>query len=425
MSGSDHAKHFATGDGDLKSAARDAWLYALPLIEIASVRKRGLRSGHKPNNLLHVHKLLNHRARAVTTPNNDTLYSIAHIDLTHGPVTLTMPASGNRYVSAALMDAYTNNFAILGTRTTGGDGGRFTLVGPRDAIAAPDSIRAPTPHVWLLVRVLVDGLADFEAARIVQQGFSIDAPEAAPCIVEADRHSGWQDYFAAATQLMATDPPPVTDRAALQRFEAFGLGRNFDPSAFNSQQIAAIEAGVADARRAVQSAGVGGAFIDGWSYPRADIGDFGQNYFYRAAVAVAALAALPPVEAMYMMAEGETGGIFDGAKAWRLHFAADRLPPVDSFWSLSLYEATDDGQFFFTDNPLNRYAIGDRTENLTFNADGSLDIWIGHDSPGRHRETNWLPAPAGPFALFMRTYLSRPALLDGAYRLPRVTRSGV
>jgi hypothetical protein len=106
-----------------------------------------------------------------------------------------------------------------------------------------------------------------------------------------------------------------------------------------------------------------------------------------------------------------------------LHFPADRPLPVDSFWSLSLYESTPDGQFFFVDNPLGRYAIGDRTPGLTLNEDGSLDIWIGHESPGAERESNWLPAPAGPFALFMRAYLPRPELLDGRYRLPPVTEA--
>lgn len=413
-----------TDQADLKSAAMEAWIYALPLIEVEAVRTRGLAFGNKGNVLRHARNLSSHRARAVTTPNNDTLYSIAHLDLTHDPVTLVIPPTGDRYVSVALMDAYTNNFAVLGTRTTGGDGGQFRLVGPKHAIDESNTIRAPTPHVWLLVRVLVDGVADLDAARIVQAGFTIQGPEVVPLVVEADRTSEWRIYFAAAARLMAANPPPVTDLRMLNRIEAFGLGRNFEPERFNADQITDIEAGVADARDAVRRAGIGG-FVDGWAYPHADIGDFGQGYFYRAVVGLCALAALPPAEAMYMLAEGERGGVYNGLEMWRLHFAADQLPPVNGFWSLSLYEATDDGQFFFTENPLGRYAIGDRTENLTFNPDGSLDVWIGHESPGSKRETNWLPAPSGPFALFMRTYLPRPELLNGEYRLPRVRRLDV
>ena len=122
-----------------------------------------------------------------------------------------------------------------------------------------------------------------------------------------------------------------------------------------------------------------------------------------------------------MRAEGHlSGDLFDGTRAWRLHFPVGQGLPVDSFWSLSLYEATPDGQYFFTDNPLGRYAIGDRTPGLQTSANGSLDIWIGHDNPGPERQANWLPTPAGPFALFMRAYLPRPDLLDGIYRLPAI-----
>jgi hypothetical protein len=240
----------------------------------------------------------------------------------------------------------------------------------------------------------------------------------------AGRAASWADYFASAAQLIALNPPPVTDRAALAAMAPLGLDA-FDPTRFSVEEVAAIEAGIAEARVAVRRGGLSGSgFVDGWSYPDWRLGDFGQAYDFRAAVALSGLAALPPVEAMYMRAEGPSArGLFDGAEAWRLHFPADRQIPVGSFWSLSLYEATDDGQFFFTDNPLGRYAIGDRTPGLKFGADGSLDLWIGHENPGPERESNWLPAPAGPFALFMRAYLPLPDLLDGKYRLPAVERA--
>jgi hypothetical protein len=409
--------------GDLSEAAREAWLYALPLVEIATTRSRGAAQGGQLNTFAHMRNLADHRARAVTTPNNDTLYSSAHVDLSHGPVTVTLPSSGDRYVSLAFMDAYTNNFAILGARTTGPDGGTFRLIGPDEAAEAGPVIRAPTNHVWALARILVDGPADLQAARAVQAGFSMQGPAAPPPQAHASRAAPWQAYFTSADSLMAANPPPVTDLALLRRIAPLGVGSGaFRPEGFTPEQAAAIEAGVAQARASVRRGGLGGVgFVDGWSYPRSDLGDFGQNYAYRAAVALAGLAALPPVEAMYMRAEGEQRRLYDGVRQWRLHFSADRLPAVDSFWSLSLYEATPDGQFFFTDNPLNRYAIGERSEGLTYNDDGSLDVWIGHESPGAGRESNWLPAPSGPFALFMRAYLPRPELLEGSYHLPPVT----
>jgi hypothetical protein len=172
----------------------------------------------------------------------------------------------------------------------------------------------------------------------------------------------------------------------------------------------------------VRHGGLGGtSYIDGWSYPEARLGDFGQDYLYRGAVALSGLAALPPAEAMYMRAAAPDGrALFDGGRSWRLRFPAGQSPPVNSFWSLSLYEATEDGQFFFADNPLGRYAIGDRTPGLAVGPDGALDIWIGDENPGSDREANWLPAPPGPFALFMRAYLPKPELLQGYYRMPPV-----
>ncbi|HEY3799705.1 MAG TPA: DUF1254 domain-containing protein [Caulobacteraceae bacterium] len=407
----------------LEAAAEAAWMFALPLIEIATTRARSQATGTRMNVFGHMRRLADHNARGVTTPNNDTFYSTAQVDLCAGPVTITLPPSGERYLSLALMDAYTNNFAVLGTRTTGGEGGVFTLVGPRDAASAdPHTIRSPTDHVWALARVLVASPEDAEAAQAVQRGISMQGPALDWPGPYANRAADWRDYFASAAALMAANQPPVTDLAMLQTMAPLGLDR-WDPARFSNAEVAAIEAGVARARQQSRRGGLsGGDPIDGWTYPDWRLGVFGEAYQFRAAVALSGLAALPPVEAMYMRAVDPAGAqLFDGAKAWRLHFDADRHIPVGSFWSLSLYEATDDGQFFFTENPLGRYAIGDRTPGLVRGADGSLDLWIGHADPGDARRPNWLPAPAGPFALFMRAYLPKPELLSGDYRLPPVT----
>ena len=409
---------------DLKTAAREAYLFSLPLVEIATTRARGQAVGSPMNVFGHMRRLADHKARAVTTPNNDTFYSTAQVDLSQGPVTITLPATGDRYFSLALMDAYTNNFAILGTRTTGPDGGTFTLVGPRDAADGPNVVRSPTNHVWALARILVDGPHDADAAKAVQHGLTMQGPAVDFPGPFAHRGAAWADYFDTASKLMALNPPLYTDRVILAVMAPLGLDA-FDPARFNAEEVAAIEAALAEGNAAAGKGGLSGSgFVEGWSYPAGRLGDFDQDYGLRASVAVSGLAALPPVEAMYMRAEGHLPrALYDGTRAWRLHFPADRMLPVHSFWSLSLYEATDDGQFFFTDNPLNRYAIGDRTEGLVTNPDGSLDIWIGHADPGGARTANWLPAPAGPFALFMRAYLPKPELLDGAYRLPPVTEA--
>lgn len=409
---------------DLRLAAREAYIFTLPLVEIATTRSRGQAAGSPMNVFGHMRRLADHKARAVTTPNNDTFYSTAQVDLSAGPVTINLPATGDRYFSLALMDAYTNNFAILGTRTTGPDGGTFTLVGPRDAADGPNVVRSPTDHVWALARILVDGPHDVDAAKAVQHGLSMQGPAVDFPGPFAHRGAPWPEYFETAARLMKLNPPQVSDRAILASMAPLGLDA-FNPARFTAEEAEAIEAGLAEGRKASRRSGLGGdQFIDGWSYPSARLGDFGQDYSLRASVALSGLAALPPVEALYMRAQGHLpGALLDGNQAWRLHFPANRMLPVNSFWSLSLYEATDDGQYFFTENPLNRFAIGDRTEGLKHNDDGSLDIWIGHADPGEERRANWLPAPAGPFALFMRAYLPKPELLDGAYRLPPITEA--
>lgn len=404
----------------LREAARDAWLFTLPLVEIARVRHDRYATVGL-NRLVGSGRLLDHTARSVTTPNNDTLYSTAQLDLSAGPVTLTIPPCRERYLSVALMDAYSDNFAVLGTRATP-DGGVFRLAGPR--WSGPAELRAPTPHVWCLTRTLVTGPDDLAAASALARSVRLEAPPATPPPAPPERGAAWPAYFAGASQLLALNPPLDRDRPIRASLASLSLGPDFEPARFSASEAAEIEAGVAEARRISRSGFTGGRYVQGWSYAKANIGDFGVDYRYRAAVALSGLAALPLEEAMYMQAEGDGEGVFAPGAESRLHFHADRAPPVDGFWSLSLYEATDDGQYYFAENPLRRYAIGDRTPGLVRNADGSLDIWIGPADPGPGRRSNWLPAPAAKrHALILRAYLPKRALLEGAYRLPPVRRT--
>lgn len=405
----------------LARAACDAWLFGLPLIEMAKSRA-GMLQQAGPNKLIHARRLTTPERQPVTTPNNDTLYSFCWMNLQQGPVRVTLPKTGERYFSAAFMDMYSNNFAILGSRTTGGDGGTFTLVGPQAASDDPMAIRAPTNWVWMLGRLLVEDEADLPSAHALQDQMRVEGPAAAlPREVTATRQSGWASYFAAVQQLMAESPPRVTDDALLDRIAPLGLwGAAFDSSRFGKEEAGEIQRGIALALSLMRGRSFGGPMVNGWSYPKAQMGDYGQDYLLRAQVAVGGLAALPRVEAMYMRPVNADGSmVFDAGRDWVLHFPKEQMPAVDAFWSLSMYRATDDGQFYFFDNAIQRYAIGDRTKGLRYGADGSLTLWLSRADPGEDRRSNWLPLPQEPkFAAFFRGYLPQPAMLDGRYVLP-------
>ena len=411
----------------LATAARDAYIYGLALVENAGTRNEVMASGTAPNRLLHMRGLTTPKNQFVTTPNNDTLYSRSWLDLSRGPVRVTLPATGKRYFSVAFMDMYANNFAILGTRTTGGDGGTFTIVGPRDATDDPLAIRSPTPWVWMLARTLVDGDADLAAANRVQDGIRVEGPAAPPPARRyAARDADWKSYFETVQALIVENPPPATDDRFFETAAALGLGPRggFDAGRFGAAQAREIAAGIAAARTLLRTARRQGAVIDGWIYPKADLGDFGQDYLYRAQVALGGLGALTRVEAMYMRPLNAEGRIpFDSATPWVLRLPADRLPPVDAFWSLTMYRATADGQFYFFDNPIDRYAIGDRTPGLVRDAQGGLEIWMTREDPGAARRANWLPTPQqGPFGVVFRAYLPQASLLDGGYALPALQK---
>ena len=411
--------------GDLTSAAREAWLYGLPWIEMAAARDRMLNGkGGQPagrNAFGHSRNLIGPEGRTVTSPNNDTLYSSAWMDLTKGPLTLTVPPTGDRYISLAGMNMYTDNDFVLGTRTTGGAGGRYTIVGPGQAGAGPNTVRLNTAHGWLLVRTLVDGPADLPAAHKIQDQLRLEGPGGLPPVkAYATRQSPALDYFASLADLLASDSPPATDGVLLGRVGALGLTAQgaFDPKRFDAAAVAQLEAGVVEAKAAIQAMRPG-ASVQGWTYPRHTLGDFHQDYLFRAAVALIGLAALPPAEAMYMQPVADQGRVVTGQGPYRLHFAAGQLPPVAAFWSLTMYQPTTDGQFFLVPNPIDRYSIGDRTPGLKTNADGSLDIWIARADPGGDKSANWLPAPpSGPFSLSLRAYLPSADFQDGGYRLP-------
>ena len=405
----------------LRTAARDAFLYALPLTEIATVRANMLGAGIPAGRFFALKGLATPKDRFVTTPNVDTIYANAFIDLSQGPATLTLPALGERYGSISLMSMFSDNFAVLGSRTTGQEGGTFTLVGPSDPAPA-GAVRSPTPWVWALARIVVNGPDDVPAALAILHGMACDAAPSRGCAPGADRSGAWDAWLRSANALMIENPPPATDRRMVERMTPLGLGDpDFDPGRFTAEDVEEIVAGIADATSLSKGAGFGGRIVGDWVYPAANTGIFFQDYLGRARIAVSGLAALPPAEATYLVAVPPEGRAFDGEGPWRIRFAADGLPPVGAFWSLTMYEAQADGAMFLTENPIDRYTLGDRTAGLVYGDDGSLDIWIARTDPGSGRTPNWLPAPAdGQFMVILRAYLPGAPVVAQTYVPPSI-----
>lgn len=404
----------------LQADAEEFFVYTQPMLEVMRIRDGFLRQ-NPANRFVHARTLADDKARAVTAPNNDTIYSSAFIDLRGGPVTITVPETGKRYFSLALLDTWTNNIAYFGTRATGGRAVTFTLVGPgaQPPAGAARVVRSPTAWVWAIGRTLVSGVDDLPAGRAVQDGLVISGGTAGPVPPATPARSApAAELHAAALRLMVDNPPLPADAAEIARFRRAGLDR---PIAPGDPRIEALSQGFATARRPTGGAPIDGRVVDGWIYPKRGLGNFGTDYRYRAKVSVGGIGALERAEAMYLSAVGPNPpGLFDGAKRYRIHFARGSEPPVNSFWSLTLYERTEDGRFFLVPNPINRFSFGDRTAGTKRNADGSFDIWISHDDPGADKSANWLPAPAGPFTLTLRTYLPKPELTEERWRAPAV-----
>jgi hypothetical protein len=367
---------------------------------------------------------VDHTARTVTTPNNDTLYSSAVIDLSAGPVRLDVPDFGKRYYSIAFIDAYTNNFSYLGMRVGGSKGGAYLIVTPAWHEKPPDGItliRAPGNHVVAIARTLVDGSDDYDAVHRLQDALILSptAPASSTADLMRPVPGDPANFVAVVNRVLHDDPPPAADAPVLKELAAIGVGADAGP--LNEaqrrlwiEQFPRVQAAlIADSKEI-------GTQIEGWGYSPPDIGNFGTDYRTRAIVALRGIWANIPAEMSYALAGSDrTGAALDGDRGYRLHLAAGS-PPADGFWSFSIYEMTKEGGLFFGDNPIHRYAIGDRTKGLVRNADGSLDILIQRNSPGTGREANWLPVPAKNFVLIARAYLPGAALLNGRYHYPGI-----
>lgn len=374
----------------------------------------------------------NATTRVVVAPNTDTLYAIAVLDLRSGPLLLTLPDILDRYHTFQFLDAWTESFAYLGTRTTGGRGGTWLLAPPGWEGETPSGaarIDFPTPQGFLLGRVLVG--EDAEVPIVTALTAQIDiapldpsappppalgAPAGPPAQTGTNGLAFWDELGDA----LAVNPPTTAaQQELLARLEALGVGPGRHPSTevTDAGVRAALAAGIDAGNERIDGTFSSAPIVNGWRIAT-DIGTYGDDLETRAAIARNGWGANVPEEAVYPTATADADGEpLDGTHRYRIRFAADALPPVDAFWSLTLYGPDR----FFVENPLRRYALGDRSPGLEYGADGSLELIVQSAPPEEH-QANWLPAPPGPFNLMLRLYLPKEEVRDGAWAPPRIER---
>jgi hypothetical protein len=426
----------------------EAYVYLYPLLMMDATRRQmtNLPAGQAPgfgpmNAFHHIRAFPTAEFRAVVRPNFDTLYSAAWLDVAREPMVVSVPDTDGRYYLLPLYDMWTDAFAVPGSRTSGTGAGRFVVAPVNWDGAVPESaelIEAPTPHVWVIGRTQTNGPDDYPAVHAVQDGFTVtplsrlggEQAEVTAAIdpavdmrtppLEQVNAMSAADFFARGANLLAVHGPHYTDWSVLARMRRIGVahGERFDLGSLPEHVQSGLRDVPADAQQMLHDRARSSATItNGWQI-HLELGVYGNSYLHRAMIAMGGLGANQPEDAVYpLLITDSEGQPLDGARDYLLHFEAGELPPVEAFWSVTMY----DGDGFQVANAIDRFAIGDR-DDLTYNDDGSLDLYLQHSHPGPDLEANWLPAPRGPLGVTMRLYAPRPQVLDGRWAPPPVRR---
>jgi hypothetical protein len=437
-------------EAEARSIAAEGYLYFYPLVTMDLTRKQLVNMPSTPggmggpmNSFTNIPAFPSAEMKAVVRPNFDTLYSSAWVDLTKEPMVISAPDTGGRYYLLPMLDMWTDVFASPGWRTTGTQAGNFLLVPPGWRGTNPDGltlIEAPTPYVWIIGRTKTDGPADYDAVHKIQAGYklaplsewgktpkpveakidsSVDVKT--PPKVQVDTMAG-DKYFSYAAELLKLHPPHDTDQPIMARLKRIGFeaGKDFDASKLDPAIRKAIESAPKTAQSLMEwKMPTLARVANHWSMNTDTMGVYGNYYLKRAIIAQAGLGANLPEDAIYPLSLGdEAGRPLDGANRYTLHFEANALPPVEAFWSVTLY----DNEGFQVANALNRFAVSSWMP-FERDPDGSLTLYVQNENPGKDREANWLPAPKGPFNLTMRLYAPRSEALTGRWNPPPVTKT--
>lgn len=417
---------------EVREIAKEAYIYSYaPIASYGTWSKQATMPGAPEyvggfNTFRHYSEAFTPDNKDIVTPNNDTPYSWAWLDLRAEPIVLSVPAvPKDRYYVMQLIDLFTYNFGYVGVRATGFDAGSYLIAGPTWKGSKPDGIsqviQAETEIVGILGRTSLDGPSDVENVKAIQaqymlqplSAFAKTTPPVAPAKVTFPPYDAGKatsrDFIGYINFLLQFAQPTVpSEKELMTRFAKIGIapGKAWDASQVDASVLSAIDKGVEDAKAEMAQVAKTTLSSNGLFGPRELLKD---NYMIRAMGAEKGLFGNSLEEAWY------GGFVGDGSKQTMLHFPADQLPPAKFFWSLTLYTLPD--RLLYA-NPLERYSIGDRTKGLVYGKDKSLTIYLGHESPGKDKEANWLPTPDGKYSLVGRVYGPEKAAMDGTWKLP-------
>jgi hypothetical protein len=434
---------------EARAIAKDAYVYGFPIVDNYRIQHAYWVDKATPeykgpwNQIWNSARLYTPADTAIQTPNSDTLYSFVGADLRSEPLVLTVPAmEKERYFSVQLIDYYTFNFDYIGTRTSGNGGGSFLLAGPGWKGDAPKGVekvfRCETELAFPTYRTQLFNPGDIENVKKVQAGYKVQplsaflgqpAAKAAPTIdfikplTPAEEKTS-PEFFNILNFVLQFCPTVPSEEALMVRFAKIGVGagKTFDASKLSPEMKTAFEQGTADAWVAL--AGLKKDVEEG----KVNSGDvFGtrqylkNNYLYRMGAAALGIYGNSKQEAMYPAYYVDAAKQkLDGTNRYTLRFAPDQLPPVNAFWSLTMY---DEPQSLLVANPLNRYLINSpMLPQLKRDADGGLTLIVQNESPGKDKEANWLPAPKGPFSMIMRLYWPKEEAVEGKWKQPPLQR---
>jgi hypothetical protein len=430
-----------------RAIAKEAYIYGFPMVDNYRVmysyfvNKQDTDYKGGWNEIHSAARVYTPEDKTIQTPNSDTPYSALGADLRTEPLVLTVPPiEQNRYYSLQFVDGYTFNEAYVGSRTTGNGGGKYLLAGPNWQGNKPeginDVIRSDTDLMLVLYRTQLFGPSDIDQVKKIQAGYQVTPlsvylnqppPAPAPAIdfappLTPDQQKTSPQFFDILNFVMRFTPTRPDEKDMRDRFATIGIGPdgNFDADKLTPDMRKAVEDGMADAwaeydtfkKDKVETGEVGSAQFFGTAE------DLKGNYLYRMAGAVLGIYGNTAAEALYPNFSSDSAGQpLNGANNYVYKFAKDQLPPVNAFWSLTMYEMP---QSLLVANPINRYLINSpMLPSLVPDQDGGYTFYIQNESPGQDKEANWLPAPKGPFSLVLRLYWPKPDALNGTWKAPK------